>query len=512
MKTVPISINIFKNSIWNLFLFASQGVMGLAGSILLARYLGPELMGEYSFVTWLIGIMGILIGIGFPNTVTKFIAELIGSRDKDSAQMLYARLLQVQFILVLLITIILMSMFYPKLSLEKREYYFFAFLSLIPLCMSTFLTAAFHGVQNFKVTSIIGSFINLFQLVLIILFIHLDLGLKGLIAIIFISGIIQTLMLWKCIGHTFYIPKSFKIPKELSNKVIRYTFNIYWVTALSMIVWQKSELFFLKVYSELEEIAYYSIAFNIAMIMTGFTALFSTVIFPVLSSYYGAGDREGIQNVYNKSIKAILIFYLPICIIVIVVAKPMVSVMYSSQFLAVSPLLIILMASSIFSAVGILFANLLLAVNRADIQAKYVSLIALTNIILDFILIPRYGATGAALANSSIRIMSFPIWMWIIKKQLGFHYPTRETFRCIVPNLPLAIILYFIGNHYPNILGIFLVLGIALFLYPFLLFIFKTITIDDARIIREILKTFPAPYEKIINVIFNKLPLRQDIP
>jgi O-antigen/teichoic acid export membrane protein len=246
--------------------------------------------------------------------------------------------------------------------------------------------------------------------------------------------------------------------------------------------------------------------------MIGLAALFSTVIFPVFSSYYGAGDREGIQNIYNKSIKAIFIFYLPICIIVIVAAKPIVSVMYSSQFLAVSPLLIILMASSIFSALGILFANLILAVNRADIQAKYVTLIALTNIILDFILIPHYGATGAALANSSIRIMAFPIWMWIIRKQLGFHYPARETFRCIVPNIPLAIILYFIGNHYPNIMGISLVLGVSLFLYPFLLFIFKTITIDDARIIKEILKTLPAPYEKIISAIFNKMPIRQDIP
>jgi len=505
---MTISVNVFKNSIWNLFLFATQGIVGIATSILVARYLGPELMGEYSFITWLIGIMGILIGLGFPNTVTKFVSELIGSRDKNSAQMIYIRLLQVQFILALLITIILMSVFYPKLSSEKRDYYFFAFLSLIPLCMSTFLTAAFHGVQNFRVTSIIGSFINLFQLVLIIVFIHLRLGLEGLIAIIFISGIIQTLMLWKCISHTFCIPKSFKIPRELSSKVINYTFNIYWITVLSMIVWQKSEIFFLKIYSELEGIAYYSIAFNIAMIMMGLATLFSTVIFPVFSGYYGAGDREGIQNIYNKSIKAIFIFYLPICIIVIVVAKPIVSVMYSSQFLAVSPLLIILMVSSIFSAISILFANLILAVNRADIQAKYVTLVALTNIILDFILIPHYGATGAALANSSIRIITFPIWMWIIKKQLGFNYPTRETFRCIVPNIPFAIILYLIGNHYPNILGIFLVLGIALFLYPLLLFIFKSITIDDARIIREILRTIPDPYEKIVNAVFDKIPIK----
>jgi O-antigen/teichoic acid export membrane protein len=378
--------------------------------------------------------------------------------------------------------------------------------------MSAFFSSAFYGLQNFKITSIVGSFINLIQLILTITFIILDLGLKALLAIPLISSLLYALLLAYYLYPTFSIISPFKMPKEFKNRIISYTLSIYWTIVLSLIVWQKSEIFFLKIYSTSEAIAFYNIAFNIAMIMIGLAALFSTVIFPVFSSYYGAGDREGIQNIYNKSIKAIFIFYLPICIIVIVAAKPIVSVMYSSQFLAVSPLLIILMASSIFSALGILFANLILAVNRADIQAKYVTLIALTNIILDFILIPHYGATGAALANSSIRIMAFPIWMWIIRKQLGFHYPARETFRCIVPNIPLAIILYFIGNHYPNIMGISLVLGVSLFLYPFLLFIFKTITIDDARIIKEILKTLPAPYEKIISAIFNKMPIRQDIP
>ena len=509
---MSISLEIFKNSLWNLILFVCQGLNGVVTSILLARYLGPELMGEYSFIIWIIGVVVILVGIGLPNAVTKFISELIGSKDKESAQAIYAKLSQMQFILSVLITLVLIGIFCSRLYPPQRDYYIITFLSLCPLCMSAFFSSAFYGLQNFKITSIVGSFINLIQLIITIAFVALGFGLRALLAIPLISSLLYALLLAYYLYPTFSIISPFKMPKEFKNRIISYTLSVYWTIVLSLIVWQKSEIFFLKIYSTSEAIAFYNIAFNIALIMMGLTALFSTVIFPVFSSCYGAGDREGIQKVYNKSIKAIFIFYLPICIIVIVAAKPIVSVMYSSQFLAVSPLLIILMASSIFSALGILFANLILAVNRADIQAKYVTLIALTNIILDFILIPHYGATGAALANSAIRIMSFPIWMWIIKKQLGFHYPTRETFRCIVPNIPLAIILYLIGNHYPNIMGIFLVLGVSLFLYPFLLFIFKTITIDDARIIKETLKTLPAPYEKIISAIFNKMPIRQDIP
>jgi len=511
MKTAPISINIFKNSIWNLFLFASQGVTGIATSILIARYLGPELMGEYSYIIWLIGVIALVISLGLPNTITKFLSEIIGGEHKEYAKIIYAKLLQIQFIIALTISIILMIVFYKKLLPGTRDCYLIAFLSLIPVCMSMFLTAVFHGLQNFRITSIVGSAINLFQLVLVILFIKLDAGLEGLVSVLLISGIVQMLILVKWINPTFGFTSSFKIPKELRNKVTRYSLNVYWTIVLSMIVWQKSEIFFLKIFSTAEEIAFYSISFNMVMILIGLATLFSTVIFPILSNFHGAGDRKGIQNIYNKSIKAIFIFFLPICIFFIATAKPLVLLMYSSQYYAVYPLLIILVVSAVFSAVGIVFAHLIFAVNRADIQAKYVTLQAIINILLDLLLIPHYGATGAALANSSIRIASFPIWLWIIQKQLGFSFPFREVYMSILPNIPLALILCLVGNYYPNTIGIVLVFFIALFIYPLLLFAFKTITSDDIRIAKEVSTVLPAPYEKIVNVVFDKLPMRQEI-
>ncbi len=493
-------------------MFVCQGLNGILTSILVARYLGPALMGEYSFIIWLIGIVVILVGMGFPSTITKFISELIGSKDTQTAQEIYSNLAQIQLIVSILVTLVCIGIIYLKFCPPQRDYYVITFLSLCPLCMSAFFSSAFYGLQNFKVTSIIGSVINIIQLMLTIIFIALDLGLKALLAISLISSLFYALLLAYYLYPTWNVISPLKIQKEFKNRIISYSLSVYWTIVLSLIVWQKSEMLFLKIYAPSEEIAFYNIAFNIAFMMIGLTSLFSTVIFPIFSNFHGAGDRVGIQNIFTKSIKVLFICYLPVCIILIVVAKPIVSLMYSSQFLAVSPLLIILMAGSIFSAIGILFANLIFAVNRPDIQVKYVTVIAITNIVLDLLLIPRYGAVGAALANSAIRIISFPIWIWLIKEKLGFHYPMRETLRCIVPNIPLALILYLIAGRYPDLMGIVIVLTVSILVYPLLLFVSKTITPDDRRIIREILKTLPAPYEKIINDMFNRTTARQDSP
>jgi O-antigen/teichoic acid export membrane protein len=469
-------------------------------------------MGEYSYVIWLIGIISLVISLGLPNTITKFLSELIGSDDKANANIIYANLLQLQFIIALSISIILIALFYFSLLSDGKDYYLIAFLSLLPVCMSVFLTAVFHGLQNFRITSIVGSFISLFQAALVVLFIKLDAGLMGLVAIPLIGGLIQVLILVKNSNLALDFTGWLKIPKALRDKVARYSLNVYWTILLSMIVWQKSEIFFLKLYSTSEDIAFYSIAFNMVMILISLATLFATVIFPVLSNFHGAGNVEGVKNIYNKSIKAVFIFYLPLCLFFIAAAKPLMLLLYSSAYDAVYPLLIILVVSVLFSAVGIIFANLIFAVNRADIQAKYVTLQAVANIALDLVLIPKFGATGAALANSAIRIASFFLWLWIVQKQLGFSFPLREAWMAILPNIPLAFILCAVGYYYPNSTGIVLVFLIGLVLYPLFLFIFKTITGDDIRIAKEVATILPAPYEKAVSTFIDKLPMRKEIP
>lgn len=509
MKPAPISINIFKNSVWNLILFVIQGVTGLAMSILIARYLGPELMGEYSYVIWLIGIISLAISMGLPNAVTKFLSELIGSEGETHANTMYSTLLQLQFIIALAVSIILILLFYCNLLPDRKDYYLIAFISLIPVCMSAFLTAVFQGLQNFRIISIVGSAISLLQTALVVLCIKLEAGLMGLIAVLLIGGLLQTLILVKSTGLALDFTGWLKIPKKLRDNVARYSLHVYWTVLLSLIVWQKSEIFFLKMYSTSDAIAFYSIAFNAVLILTTLASLFAAVIFPVLSNFHGAGYTQGVQNIYATSIKAVVIFYLPLCICFIVTAKPLIVLMYSAEYIAVYPLLIIMVVSALFSALGIIFANVILAVNRSDLQAKYVTLQAAVTIALDFVLIPQFGATGAAVANSAIRIASFFVWLWVVQKQLGFSFPWREVCRCIVPAVPLAAVLWGVGAYYPGSTGIVFVFLAALIIYPILLFVLRTITGDDIRIAKEVATILPEPYEKRISGFIDKLPMRR---
>ena len=50
-------------------------VGGLAASVLLARYLGPDPYGRYTYVMWLVGTMVLAASLGLPNAAVRYIAE-----------------------------------------------------------------------------------------------------------------------------------------------------------------------------------------------------------------------------------------------------------------------------------------------------------------------------------------------------------------------------------------------------------------------------------------------------
>ena len=160
---MPISTEIFKNSVWNFILFGSQVIFGLASSIIIARYLGPELMGEYSYLVWLTGVIIILICFGFPKILTKFISELTGSNNFDIAKAVFSKLVKIQFLISLFLTIILIFCFYFKFS--YKIYYLIVFLTITPISIATLFSATLQGLQSFKPISVIGSLISLLQFI-----------------------------------------------------------------------------------------------------------------------------------------------------------------------------------------------------------------------------------------------------------------------------------------------------------------------------------------------------------
>jgi O-antigen/teichoic acid export membrane protein len=99
------------------------------------------------------------------------------------------------------------------------------------------------------------------------------------------------------------------------------------------------------------------------------------------------------------------------------VAHPVIVRLYGEQFLPSIPVLRILLVSLIFSYLSIITGALLNATGRQSTQTVLVGIALVCNVLLNIILIPKYGIVGAAMAAL---IGNIVLWA------LGFYFARRS--------------------------------------------------------------------------------------
>jgi O-antigen/teichoic acid export membrane protein len=82
LKASPVARRIASGSIWGLWGSVISRVLALGSMIVLARILGPQAFGQFGLVQSTIGVAGLMAGIGFGTTATRFIASHARERER----------------------------------------------------------------------------------------------------------------------------------------------------------------------------------------------------------------------------------------------------------------------------------------------------------------------------------------------------------------------------------------------------------------------------------------------
>jgi O-antigen/teichoic acid export membrane protein len=75
LKASPVARRIASGSVWAIWGSVVSRVLALGSMIALARILGPQAFGQFGLVQATIGVAGLMAGIGFGTTATRFIAS-----------------------------------------------------------------------------------------------------------------------------------------------------------------------------------------------------------------------------------------------------------------------------------------------------------------------------------------------------------------------------------------------------------------------------------------------------
>ena len=168
--------------------------------------------------------------------------------------------------------------------------------------------------------------------------------------------------------------------------------------SLAVMIYMRSDVLMLGKMAGFRAAGIYSAAAQVTEACALLPLAFAPALFPILVRWRKLGPRYYKQQ-FGRLFLGAALTGLAISLFLTLAARPIVLLLYGAQFLSAAPVLVIHGWATIFVFLGIVQSGYDITEGLTWAATHRAALGAITNIGLNFILIPKYGASGAALAT-----------------------------------------------------------------------------------------------------------------
>jgi lipopolysaccharide exporter len=225
--------------------------------------------------------------------------------------------------------------------------------------------------------------------------------------------------------------------KELFN-FGRFTFG----TNLSTIIYKFTDRSMLGAMISFEAIAIYEVAIRITNLVDIPAISIAAVVFPQSAKNSIEKGKEGIRDLYERSVAVILGLIIPAMIFIYFFAEMVVVILGKDKYLDSVPILKYTILFALFVPYALQFGTILDSIGKPKINFRFVILGLTLNIIFNYFLIKEHGIMGAVWGT----LLTYSV-MFII--QMSFFYKWYG----IRPWRPIALIPWFYKNLFNTVLG-----------------------------------------------------------
>jgi len=371
-------------------------------SIVMARFLGAQMLGIYSLGNAVTRIAEIFALMGLDNGVLRFVSR--DTENKENVKNSIYSSLKFGFLSSIIISIILFcSAEFIVNNLLNEDNFLVIVIKIFALSLpfsvltliSSFATQAFK-ILKYKI--FVNQIVNPLTLLIAFLASYHFLGTKLSILIpTVVSAVVGLVFITKFLSYFTDINFKNLIKEDVNKEILRFSIPLMFVSAIGIIMhWV--DIVMLGILSNATDVGMYHpidrTAGLVRMILFAFAGIFA----PIFSEHYFKKNMLGMKESYQSSSKYILTFSLPVFIFLFVFANPML-LLFGSEFQNAVALKILLTGIFIQTVFGLGSSTLSMSGNT-KFNLFNVSIALILNISLNYILIPQYGIVGAALATA----------------------------------------------------------------------------------------------------------------
>jgi O-antigen/teichoic acid export membrane protein len=356
--------------------------------IIVARVLGPEDFGRFSFAWSVIHVMLVGGGLGLNNTALRKISANKGGSAKITQTFLWLRTIAalIQFGMILAIA------YFLRESIETRTMItiFGVGFAIHSICFSMNVVFQAHGklyLASINAFTVFGGH-AIIGLIILAFGGHL-IALSTAYLAASILGLALNLSLFPRAVHSVRIRKGDDW-REFVRQSIPVGLGTFFHSVTS-----RSAIALLLFLSGPLETGIYSAASRIPFVLRNFPTSFMAALIPVMAAHQQGSDA--VHKLFTKSFWIMMLMAIPSAIGFYVFAGPLVLLLYGQQYEDSIVILRILSWTIIPMFVGIAFGHVVLSQDHLVKKVPWVTGVGLAVVLVAcLVLIPRYGDVGAA--------------------------------------------------------------------------------------------------------------------
>ena len=356
----------------------------------LTRMLGSAGLGTYSLNFTIVQYFALFILLGLNNYGNRVVAACRNDKVELSKNFINIYSFQVICGVVVSIAYIFYSCFWAADTMIALVFYIYLFSSIIDI------NWFFFGLEKFQLTVVRNSVIKIASMIAVFVFVNSPEDVITYCIIIACTHLVSQAVLW------LYLRKEIQFEKPNKAEIIKHIKPncTLFITVIFVSLFKLMDKVMLGSLSSRSELGFYEASEKIVSVPTSIVVALGSVMLPRTTNLLATGHKEIAEKYINISCLFSMFISSSICFGIMGVCKEFVPLYYGEGFEECINLFIILLPSCIFLAFGNVIRTQYLLPNSMD-KPYIVSAVigAIMNLVANFLLIPRYGAEGAAVGT-----------------------------------------------------------------------------------------------------------------
>lgn len=452
---------VARNSIWMTLDALVALPVSLLLSIVVARSIGPDVLGVYNFANWLLGAGMAVVTSGVTFGMQQFAAERLGQNDVAGATAVLKRGLRWQ---LLLVTVLLAAGIVGTLVFSPAQFrvaLLIAVVSVVPAILVSVPAAGLGAAQAYSDNVLPSMAAVLVNLVGSLVALWAGWGLVGLTAALLVSRVADAALryvAWRRVWRVLrlapeHVTAAPAAPVDVP-RMRRYAWRSSFLLLVDMVVWDRSEFIVLTRVSPLREVAFYSLSFNIVQQALMLPRMFAQGFTANLLVERGR-DPESVLRLTRDAMRYVFLLAAPLTLGLSAVDRAIMPLLYGPKYAEAIPVVAVVAGLAVLRGALVPVQDLLRMTENQPFLIRFSVVVGIVNIALDLWLIPERGALGAAWANGIAQALAMAGLTAFASKRLGLVVPLADMGRILAACVPMVIVVRWMAqtmDHWPAVL------------------------------------------------------------